>query len=224
MTNVVLISKGDIPNRTDAEKRQDRFIGLVHLLQDKNVEIEEASAVVKMRRGERREITSRVVALGYAMEDVEHAIADADTDSVTLAEREKYRFEIRSALGVQSIQADLFAPNVEPIDPATNAEADGYRSALLRRPASVPERFMGHNQSWLRGWHSGQDRSTAARAMTERDEVEAAAEAAVAKANSDAKIAPSSETDTETGNQFDVDVPDADDDEPMEAVEGLQEL
>ena len=166
--------------------RQTRFLGKIAQLQDQNELILSANNTVKELRSTRKAITAGITALGYSMEDTERALKDAEGTDENLEQREKMRIEMRAALGVQTVQFDLFKANGvadgAAIDQEVRAQTAGYQAAILRKPANVPEQFMGANQAWLRGWHEGQSRSLAARAEAERLEAEEAAQIAMQQA------------------------------------------
>lgn len=183
-----------------AEQRQAKFIKYFRDLQKADIAIEDVSAVLREKRSIRKEITAKITSLGYAMEDVERAMTDAESNTIDIERRERARAEMREALGVPAgPQADLFgAFSGRSVPEAARdgllAEAEGFKAALMGLPASVPSQFSGAMQDWLRGWHKGQDRSIKAIELAEQAEVEAIAarkakeqEAAEAEAEAERK-------------------------------------
>ena len=211
----------DEQRQKDIEDRQLMLVHNVNLLSKKDSQIAAASDAVRALRGERKQITARIMGLGYSMEDLTRAMLDAQADlsPAEIEDRERKRAELREALGAPVLQYDLFATATptddSPASRRVQAETAGYQAALLGRDPAVPDKWINEAADFMRGWHKGQDRSRAAAEAAERQAAEEAAAMSLAAQSS-----------IPAGAVVDFDDPPAvandDDGEALVAAEGIE--
>lgn len=148
--------KGDSAPAFGANRATEgMFLRHIQKLRQKGEEIEIAKGVVKLKRGELKDLRNLAKADGIVLGELDEALEALETERVDLLAREERRVLYFEWLGLPTLRSADSA-KIERT-PAKRWAAMGEIDGRLGKPRVVPDTCDGSNvQDYLHGWDKGQ--------------------------------------------------------------------
>lgn len=132
------------------------FLRHVQVMRAQDAKIEEAKALVKVARGQLKDLRNLAKADGIVLRELDEALEELETERVDLLARQERLQLYREWLGLPTLRS---ADKVEvEKDPAARWSHMGNVAGRLGKNREIPDSCPPeHVQDWLHGWDKGQE-------------------------------------------------------------------